>query len=828
MVNSLLICAVLLFNNVISGQDLTQIGKAKLLNISGGLSANTVFYDGNSLRDPFTYVLNGNVNFNFSGVFNVPLSFTYSNQEFNFSRPFNFNRLSIHPSYKWVTAHIGDVSMSFSPYTLNGHQFSGLGVDLTPNGKFKISAMYGRLINPVEYNFDATETVPAYKRVGYGLKASYDLKSNTTIGITFFNAKDETNSLSNEIPIDIGVAPKENLVISLEAAIKPVDKLEFSVEYATSAVTEDINTPEFIGAKGPLSFLFNEKLSTSYYTALNANIRYNLGNGNIGAGYERIDPDYKTFGAYFFNNDFENITMNASQSLFNNKLSLSINAGLQSDNLDKTKKSELKRIVTAINTTLTASDKFNITASYSNFQSYTNIRSQFDYINAISEYDTLDDLNFKQLSQNANLSMSYVLSKKDTKNQNVNFNLSFQDTKDIQEVFLSGVENTVGDSQFYNSALAYSLTYPESTLSISAAFNATLNKLMDINSIAMGPTLVVRKQLFNKTVKTSLSSSYNTSSTEGVKQNSILNFRFNAGCQLKEKHQLNLSALSLIRNGSGNSATDFTVTLGYSYSFSTSAKKKTKKREQINNQKNVNPSKDNTGIMKIRFRKRIFEGNTTDLLHRIQVIRSEKSLAKMPLIINDQIEQIKQDILLIEPEYISSTKNKVIDYLEAVYNYKDFIDAYNGILLTTAIQLNEETNRFDFEIERKFTEAISKINSHKFKGQDPELILDKKDPKYNDYIKIHDNFISMRQKFVAHRMMLEHLNTIKKTNQFDSDELLKDFKQQQLIDTFNLYKMNTDQSTITNYLITQMIIYYQNIVKQKSTSEDYILKYIQK
>jgi len=351
---------VILLCSDISAQDLTQIGKAKLLTVSGGVSANSVLYEGSALRDPFTYVLNGNINFNISGLFNVPLSFAYSNQEFSYSQPFRFNRLSIHPSYKWVTAHIGDVAMTFSPYTLSGHQFSGLGVDLSPEGKFKVSAMYGRLIRPVEYNIEEPETVPAYKRVGYGLKTDYELNSKTKFGLTFFNAKDVPNSLNTDIPIDIGLAPKENLVVSLDASLKPIDGLELRVEYATSAVTEDLNAPEFSGSKGLLSFAFDEKISTSYYDAFNANLNYSIGNGLIGAGYERIDPDYNTFGAYFFNNDFENITVNASQALFNNKLSLSVNAGLQSDNLDNTKKSDLKRIVAAVNASLTASDKLNM------------------------------------------------------------------------------------------------------------------------------------------------------------------------------------------------------------------------------------------------------------------------------------------------------------------------------------------------------------------------------------------------------------------------------------------------------------------------------------
>ena len=178
-----ILCSILLINVIstcnIIAQDLTQIGKASLFSYSGGISANTIFYEGTGLRDPFTYVVNGNVNFNISGIYNIPVSFAYSNQNFTTNQPFQFNRLSLHPSYKWITAHIGDVSMSFSPYTLSGHQFTGLGVDLTPRGKFKISAMYGRFIKPVEYESTIPENIPTYKRIGYGLKTQYELNKGS-------------------------------------------------------------------------------------------------------------------------------------------------------------------------------------------------------------------------------------------------------------------------------------------------------------------------------------------------------------------------------------------------------------------------------------------------------------------------------------------------------------------------------------------------------------------------------------------------------------------------------------------------------------------------
>jgi len=52
-----------------------ELGKAKLINVSGGASANSIFYSGNAQRDPFSYFLNGNININIAGLYNLPFSF---------------------------------------------------------------------------------------------------------------------------------------------------------------------------------------------------------------------------------------------------------------------------------------------------------------------------------------------------------------------------------------------------------------------------------------------------------------------------------------------------------------------------------------------------------------------------------------------------------------------------------------------------------------------------------------------------------------------------------------------------------------------------------
>ncbi len=407
--------------------------------------------------------------------------------------------------------------------------------------------MYGRLIRPNEYDLEDPQSIPAYKRIGYGLKTAYDFEKYS-LGLTVFAAKDDENSIENPFPVETGVNPQENLVVSIDGKVNLFGNTILTAEYATSGLTADVRASGSPESNGRVGFFFKGNATTQYYNAFNVQVATSIGNGSVGATYERIDPNYKTLGAYFFNNDLENIAVNASQSIFNNAVNVAVNAGLQRDNLDKSKTSELQRVVAAVNVSVKASDKLNINSSYSNFQSVTNIRDQFDYINAVTPFDNIDTLNFRQLSRSATLNMTYAISKTKTRVQNASINLSSQDTEDLQEQFLSGNQSTIGATTFYNTGGNYSLSFVPIDLSITAGINASFNKTLDTDNTVIGPTLAISKLFFDKKLRSSFAASYNQSSANGTLQNTIFNVRLNAGYQLFEKHQFNLSLLSLFRN----------------------------------------------------------------------------------------------------------------------------------------------------------------------------------------------------------------------------------------------------------------------------------------
>lgn len=545
--------------------DLETLGKGKAFQLGGGISANGVFYNANleNAREPFTYFLQGNLNLSFY-QFSMPISYSYSNQgdQLNYNLPFNLNRLSLHPKYKWVQAHVGSVAMSFSPYTLNGHQFTGGGVELSPKGPWKVSAMGGRLLRATEFDGDP-QTIPAYQRMGYGLKVGYE-QEKYSVGIIVFYAKDDINSIGT-VPDEQELSAKENMVLSLEASYKINENLQLNSTYATSGITQDLRAASLDQWKGNLAgLLFNERASTEYFDAIRAGLDYRFETSVLGLAYERIAPGYQTLGAYFFNNDFENITLNSTTNLFDKKVNLGFSIGYQRDDLKNQKERAMNRMVGSINAAYNASERLAITGSYSNFSTFTNSRlDQFEMINDDNVLDNeLEVMNYRQLSQNANLNINYMLAQKQDVQHNINLNYALADVTNEE----NGVVRVGNASTFHNGNVSYTLGLPKKNMNLTTSLNGTLNTIGTENATTWGPTINVNKQFLENTLSTNLGASYNTSnSTTALTQ--VTNLRANLNYVFKEKHNFHLNLIQLFRSISDNNQNELTITFGHSYSF---------------------------------------------------------------------------------------------------------------------------------------------------------------------------------------------------------------------------------------------------------------------
>lgn len=551
--------------------DFSNLKSAKLIKVSGGLNINNLY---NSFVPVATqknsYFVNGTLNFNVLGLVDVPLNLNYSNRKFQYSQPFNFNQISITPRYKWATGYFGTTAMTFSPYTLNGHQFSGGGIELMPN-KWQVSAMSGRLIRS---NSDST-----YNRMGYGAKIIYN-PGKYRFGVTYFQAADNSNSVPIEALERATTRPQKNVVVGLTGGLNLENVGQLDVEFTQSYLGSLLPSASTgVGEESSLKQVFfsgNGIITRKNAFKSNFSRGFFKGKTVLGVGYERVDPGYKTFGGYFFTDDFENVTVNASQRLLDNKLTIAGNIGRQRDLLE-TKANGQSRLVAAGNIAYSPSERLNFTASYSNFRGFTFIRDLVREVSRESGLIPIDTLNFTQINRNTSVGFAYTTVQKENHTQNLTFNGSVLDAANKQgELIRKGQA-----SQVYNGQASYGFSWVDSKLNMNIGYNVNINTIGSQNVRVIGPSFQIQKGFLEEKLSAGIQSNYLQSRVvmeEMTTNAQILNTSLTGSYKVTAKSNLSLSFILLRNQTQGGTPpeglqegalppTIYTINVGYTLTF---------------------------------------------------------------------------------------------------------------------------------------------------------------------------------------------------------------------------------------------------------------------
>jgi len=354
------------------GPDLETLKDRNPASLTGNLWAQSAFYDVSGIparTNNFIWSMGGSASLNLYEGLSLPFAFTIGQYGNDLHRP-TFGQFGVSPKYKWATGHFGHRNLRFSDYTLNGHTFLGTGVELTP-GMFRFAAMYGRLRKAAETQPNLISILPSFKRTGYGLKIGVG-DDRSFIDVIAFKAKDDLASLPN--PENIQALPAENLVLGLNMRLKIFDELAGYLEVAGSAFSRNQNSLSLppgdslsVEQHLPAS-VFKSNASTRFNMAFKTGLRYTGRVFQMGAEYERIDPEYETMGAFFFLNDIRNYTLTPSVELFEKKVNLTGSLGIQENNVLGNRSETTRRFIGNSSLTYNNPGKpFGMALNYSNF-----------------------------------------------------------------------------------------------------------------------------------------------------------------------------------------------------------------------------------------------------------------------------------------------------------------------------------------------------------------------------------------------------------------------------------------------------------------------------
>ena len=355
-----------------------DIGSLKdTFKVSGSVGLRGIAYRAGGIdnrRTPFSYVLNGNLTLS-KGAFSIPLSFTYSEQDRSVSQP--FNQFGIAPSYKWLKIYAGYNNVSWSNYTMNGHQILGGGFELTPK-KLRLGFMYGRLHRQSDIDSNLYNNyLPTFLRTGLTAKIGYG-KDNNFIDLVWFRGKDQAKGdIRFYNDTNIIVHPADNNVLGIKTRKQLGKHLQFYLDGGISAYNRDIYALEvpfegLTGIAGAAVSALRPTISMNIYSAIETGLQINAAGQQIGLQFKRVDPDYKSMGSYFIENDLQSFMLNHATSFWKGKISLQYSIERYTDNLQNKKEFTTTRYQPNVNIGFNPSTFWGLSANWSNL--YTSQR----------------------------------------------------------------------------------------------------------------------------------------------------------------------------------------------------------------------------------------------------------------------------------------------------------------------------------------------------------------------------------------------------------------------------------------------------------------------
>ena len=531
----LLFNSLLLINDIGYSQDLSSISNTKPFTVNGNIGAQLTSYSANGIenrQEPFTWLINGNINTSFYGI-EIPISFLLSEQQRSYTQP--FNQFGLSPHYKWATLHLGYRSMLFSKYTLSGNTFLGAGVELKPK-KFRVAAMVGRLHRAVEEDTSKYYITPSYKRTAKAVKLGYGTDANF-IDLIYLKAQDDTASL-NKRPERILINASDNTVLGFVTKKTFAKKFTIEADYALSKFTKD---------------LFLDSNQVNRY-ALKTSAAYQLQNANLKVQFRRIEPDYKSLGAAYITADVQEITFMPSFVLLQKKLHINTSIGRQQDNLNNQKFVTTNRFIGSLNANYIPNAKYGLDINYMNYST-----GQEN-----GRFDVNDTIKLSQTLNNFTITNRYTLLRTSSV-QNFIFIVSLQKLND---------QNRFTENFSENNTNVFNLTYVFTPIKIPFSFTASLMhtvvKISSAEILNNGISLGASRTFKDGKININSSFSYLLNKLNGEHNGTISNFILGGSYRPHKQHTITANINYFSNETKIDTALSFSelrLMLGYNYSF---------------------------------------------------------------------------------------------------------------------------------------------------------------------------------------------------------------------------------------------------------------------
>jgi len=362
---------------------------------------------------------NANASIQLGKYFKIPFSVSITNQKTLYNLPslpeeniIDFvrnpkNNVSIHPEYKWVKAHIGTHSPSYSKLTTGDINIFGGGIDINP-GKFIFSANYGTSQRAVEGN-PVFNIIGAYEQKMIATRIGFGKIEGSKFTLNIVKVKDDINSIT----APIATKPIEGITIAPLVQVKFGKNVFFKTETAASVYTSDLLNPFALDGdittalKDVIAVNASSKGDFSHVTSL----EWKSKKLTLGGEVKYIGPGFVPVGFRNIEKDILDYKLKTGLKLFKGKTSVNAMFGIRTNNLQNTTLQSTKRLISNFNVFSQINKAFSINISYANFGFNNNV--------------TDDNLKIEMINNTFSISPTYRFKTKDHDHQmgvNANFN----------------------------------------------------------------------------------------------------------------------------------------------------------------------------------------------------------------------------------------------------------------------------------------------------------------------------------------------------------------------------------------------------------------------
>ncbi len=219
---------------------------------------------------------------------------------------------------------------------------------------------------------------------------------------------------------------------------------------------------------------------------------------------------------------------------------------------------------------------------------------------------------------------------------------------------------------------------------------------------------------------------------------------------------------------------------------------------------------------RFRYKSQVFKGSRLQITAQLRAIKNGPKFSGIPEEIQTGIDELFKDAK--SQAFPRVYRKKAIVFLDALYNYEEFVIVYNGALNEVVEKLKRDMKRIDFKLERQYIKSRTSL--------DRAIKKDSTDTKQIEYLTKERRKSLIR--LACHRWMKKKFDSYKDIDMVKNpDELITEFKKAEAAYIYSLFgKKEFDKIKI--YLENQIIDFYYKKAIVDINPEKLELQYINK